>query len=185
MKNVSPEIIDQCERRNRKAQYEFYKCYFPYLYAIGYRYTQSKDKTLEVVNLGFAKVMMNLEKYDRKKELKTWMKTIFVNVIIDEFRKSKSYKEHITLGDKDHLLQIGQLSKVEFIGDNLDELVQEKLRDISPVTRSVFNLYAIDGYKHKEIAEMLSISEGTSHWHYSTARKALREYLGKEIRYSI
>ena len=53
------------------------------------------------------------------------------------------------------------------------------------MTRSVFNLYAIDGYKHKEIAEMLNISEGTSHWHYSTAKKELREYLGKEIRYSV
>ena len=129
--------------------------------------------------------MMNLEKYDRKQKLTTWMKTIFVNVIIDEFRKTKSYKEHINLVDKDHLLQIGQLSKVEFVGDNLEELIQNKLGHISPVTRSVFNLYAIDGYKHKEIAEMLSISEGTSHWHYSTAKKELREYLGNEIRYSI
>ena len=113
------------------------------------------------------------------------MKTIFVNVIIDEFRKTKSYKKHISLVDEDYLPQMGQLTEVEFIGDNLEDLIQDKLGDISPVTRSVFNLYAIDGYKHKEIAEMLNISEGTSHWHYSTAKKELREYLGKEIRYSV
>ena len=128
---------------------------------------------------------MNLGKYDRKQKLTTWMKTIFVNVIIDEFRKTKSYKKHISLVDEDYLPQMGQLTEVEFIGDNLEDLIQVKLGGISPVTRSVFNLYAIDGYKHKEIAEMLNISEGTSHWHYSTAKKELREYLGKEIRYSV
>lgn len=185
VKEVTPEILKKCIKRNRKAQYTFYKCYFPYLYAIGFRYTYSKEQTMEVVNLGFAKIMLNLKKYDQKQEIKTWMKTILVNVIIDEFRKSKSYNENIQIFDSENLITLHQSSYTETIGDNLSELVQKKLGQISPITRKVFNLYAIDGYKHKEIAEMLKISEGTSFWHYSTAKKELREYLGSEMKYSV
>lgn len=134
-----------------------------------------------MVNLGFAKIMLNLHKYDSKQPLKTWMKTILVNVIIDEFRKTKRYKENIEVVESENLVYLNTSAESQF-GDNLIELVQEKLKTISPMSRDVFNLYAIDGYKHKEIAEMLNISEGTSHWHYSIAKKELRQYIKGDLK---
>ncbi|MEO0405303.1 MAG: RNA polymerase sigma factor, partial [Bacteroidota bacterium] len=138
-------------KRKRKAQYVFYKCYFPYLYAIGYRYTHNRETTLEMVNLGFAKIMLNLHQFDPQQSIKTWMKTILVNVIIDEFRKTKRYQDSIQVVEDNNLVYLNASTESQF-GDNLIELIQEKLKTISPMSRDVFNLYAIDGYKHKEIA---------------------------------
>ena len=134
-----------------------------------------------MVNLAFAKIMLNLKKYDRSRPLKAWARQITVNCILDELRKSKSYKEAIALGNESPQLINASDNNYTSIGSNLSEVIQRKLGELHPVTRSVFNLYAIDGYKHREIGEMLGISEGTSAWHYSEARKKVKEYLEPEF----
>ncbi len=182
MEQSQEEIIAACIKRNRKAQYTFYKLYFSYLFSICLRYTNDRDEAMSVVNLSFARIMMNLKKYDSKQPLKVWIRKVTLNCIIDEFRKSKSYKEHLQLGNDMKMEQANSISDHQSIGSNLAEVVQTKLKLLSPVTRSVFNLYAVDGYKHREIAEMLNISEGTSAWHYSEARKAIKEYLEPEYK---
>lgn len=185
MEQSQEEIIAACIKRNRKAQYTFYKSYFSYLFSICLRYTNDRDEAMSVVNLSFARIMMNLKKYDSKQPLKVWIRKVTLNCIIDEFRKSKSYKEHLQLGNDMKMEQANSISDHQSIGSNLAEVVQTKLKLLSPVTRSVFNLYAVDGFKHREIAEMLNISEGTSAWHYSEARKAIKEYLEPEYKHLV
>lgn len=153
------------------------------MFAVCYRYTHSKDLALDLMNLAFAKVMLTLEKYDEAQPIDKWIKTIAINVVIDEFRKSKKYKESIRLYEDTALANAANGWDYDKHNGEIMEAIKIKLRDLNPLTRSVFNLHAIDGYKHKEIAQMLEIPEGTSHWHYSVAKKELRDYLQKE--YSI
>jgi RNA polymerase sigma-70 factor (ECF subfamily) len=174
------ELINACKKRDRKAQYAFYKEYFAYLFSICIRYTRDKEEAMGILNLSFARIMLNLDKYDEAQELKFWIRRVTVNCIIDEFRKTKSYKEQIELKGDLHPEWRSNGSDFQSIGNNLSEVVQRQLLSLSPITRNVFNLYAVDGYKHREIAEMLNISENASAWHFSVARKCIQDFLLKE-----
>lgn len=144
------------------------------------RYTHDRDEAMSILNLSFARIMLNLDKYDRAQELKFWVRRITINCIIDEFRKRKLYNEHIDTGAELKANMLSSESDFESIGSNLSEIVQCQLGKLSPITRSVFNLHSVDGYKHREIAEMLQISEGTSAWHLSLARKTIQDFLLSE-----
>jgi RNA polymerase sigma-70 factor (ECF subfamily) len=108
------------------------------------------------------------------------MRRVTINCIVDEFRKKSLYKDHIEIhGDSIEFMLMPSLHDNT---NNLEEVVQSILSELNPTTRSVFNLYAIDGYKHKEIGSLLGISEGTSAWHYSEARKVLKHLLSIELK---
>jgi RNA polymerase sigma-70 factor (ECF subfamily) len=99
-----------------------------------------------------------------------------VNTLIDEYRKKKNYDEHITAKETERELDVynhetTSTAESDLGYQNLMNLVDE----LPKISGHVFNLYVIDGYNHKEIGELLGISEGTSKWHLSTARKMLRE----------
>ena len=103
-----------------------------------------------------------------------------VNSLIDEYRKNKKYNEKIIKSNKDSELDyysVGTSNEAESnLGvDNIMQLIQE----LPEITACVFNLFVLEGYSHKEIGEKLSMSDGTSKWHLSTARKQLREKLEK------
>ncbi|MGF1565447.1 MAG: RNA polymerase sigma factor [Flavobacteriales bacterium] len=179
MEYSESDIIKRCKKRDRKAQYVFYKHHFAYLMSICLRYTRNRDEALDVLNLSFAKIMLNLNDFDGERSLNAWMRSITVNTIVDAFRKRSLYTDHIEL--KEAVYEFAPSADTA-IGSNLIEVVQIHLHTLNPTTRSVFNLYAIDGYKHREIAKMLGITEGTSAWHYSEARKALQRFLTPELK---
>jgi RNA polymerase sigma-70 factor (ECF subfamily) len=140
--------------------------------SVALRYTQNEDEALQRLNGGFYNVLKNLKKYDNQFALATWIRNILVNHMIDEFRKEKKYIAHMHLTDFD-----GGPVAVDFntAESNLrEEDLRKMLRRLPSVTQQVFNLFAIDGYKHREIADYLDISEGTSKWHVSDARKKLK-----------
>ena len=141
---------------------------------------------MDMLNLGFAKVMLNLKKYDSAQPLDKWMKTIVINTIIDEYRKHKNYQENTALVDEHAMTYLAPASESRtwFNGEAL-ELIEHKLKELPLLTAQVFNLYAVDGYKHKEIAQMLEIPEGTCHWHYSNAKQALRAHLKQTLNYKV
>ena len=169
------ELIAGCIKQDRRSQNEFYKRYFPLMSSIALRYTQNESEALQRMNGGFYKVLKNLEKYDNQYALATWIRNILVNHLIDEFRKEKKYIANIHLTDYE-----GVNPEVEYNQADLQFDAQE-LRDmmsrLPDVTQKVFNMYAIDGFKHREIADAISISVGTSKWHVSDARKKLRAML--------
>lgn len=151
------------------------------MYSVCQRYENNREKILEIMNLGFARVMLNLDKYDPSKSLEAWIKSVMINVAIDEFRRTRAYKETIQSTPEEDLLRLERADHDTDWNNDLVDAVNEKLKELPAVTRNVFNLYVIDGYKHKEIASMLNIPEGTSHWHYHSARGMLQEYLKKEF----
>ena len=170
--DISKELLDQCHQKNRKAQYELYRTCFPLLMSVCSRYHRNDLDSRAVLNEGFLKIISNLDKYGPQVPFKYWIRKIMINTIIDHFRKEKHYKDNITLAEHSHLILVSEeeISTEEHY--DAEELL-DMIRKLPPVTCKVFNLFAIDGYSHFEVSQLLGMSEGTSKWHVATARKKL------------
>ena len=174
---VNEEIIQACIKKERKAQFELFKLCYGFLMAICRRYYSNKEDSEAILNKAFLKILDNLKKYRTEVPFKLWIRRIMINTIIDEFRKEKKYKEQIHFSDspvenKNADLNIADLKlDAAYLYNMLDQLPE--------MSKRIFCLYAIDGFKHAEIAEQMEISEGTSKWHVSNARSLLRDMLEK------
>ena len=105
-----------------------------------------------------------------------------INVIIDDFRKNRKVRElieHTDFTDYDKNTELIDFNLADQLFDA--EQLEGFIKKLPPVSQKVFNLYAIDGYSHKEIAAMLGISDGTSKWHLSSGRKKIKEMMHKAI----
>jgi RNA polymerase sigma factor (sigma-70 family) len=169
------ELVKGCIKEDRRCQNTLYKRYFPLMSSIALRYTNSPDDIIYKLNGGFYKILLNLSKYDSQYSLATFIRNVLINYFIDEFRKEKKHITNIEF--RDHAdLEAG----VTFNQGESDMEAKELLdilNQLPEVTRKVFNLFAIDGYKHSEISSMLGISVGTSKWHVSEARRQLKKNL--------
>ena len=143
-------------------------------------YTKNENDALDVLNTGFLKVFQNIQRYEPAQgSLYTWIRTVVVRSCID-FIKKKATTEIIP--DELHTaadvpIEADVISRLE--AAQLLHLIQQ----LPPAKLAVFNLYVMEGYNHKEIAKLLSISEGTSKWHLSEARKKLQQMItSKEVK---
>ncbi len=174
-------ILSGCLENRPDAQKQLFKLYYGYAKSICMRYCPDKKETEEVLNSGFLKIFQNLHQYDPSNLFRAWIKTIMVRTAIDHIRKNQKYKDTIPLNET---------FDVPFEDDIVDTLsAEEILREIGnlPVSyRTVFLLYVIEGYNHREIGELLGISEGTSKSNLSIARAKLKTRLiaiNPKIRY--
>jgi len=172
------QLIAKCIKQDRRAQNELYKRYFPLISSLALRYTDNEDEAVSRMNMGFLKVLQNLKTYNPEFALATWIRNVMVNHLIDAFRKEKKYNATMQFDDFDSVEHDidWNVGEQKLDADELFEI----LKSLPPMTEKIFNLFAIDGYKHKEIAELLAISEGTSKWHVSDARKKLKAVLQKQ-----
>lgn len=172
------ELIQGCLKGDRRCQNALYKSYFPLMSSIALRYSSTEEDALQHINYGFLKALNNLHTYKSEFAFATWLRHVLINHIIDENRKNKKFDNSIYVehtDDMDYGLEVNlgeqKLEEKDVLG---------MLRNLPEATRKVFALFAVDGYKHNEISEMLGISEGTSKWHVNDARKKLMEMLNKE-----
>ena len=139
-------------------------------------FTNRRETALEWVNLGFAKAFLNLAKYSPQLPIGTWLGKVLTNVILDELRKDRRHAErHAEQDIADIPLAHAAVFPSEV--DELRRVVDRGLMDLPQTTRQVFKLYAMEGYPHQEIAERLRIPVGTSHWHFSKARKHVQQVI--------
>jgi RNA polymerase sigma-70 factor (ECF subfamily) len=168
-------IIEGCKKGNRKAQEQLYRDYYKAMIAICLRYTKNDEDAVEVLNNGFYKVFKNIRQYNAAKGgLYTWIRTIVINCCID-FISAKSTPAVVELetAEEPHVLP-------EVLSNIKTDALLQFVKQLPPATQAVFNLYAIEGYSHKEVASMLRISEGTSKWHLSEAKKNLQQLIRQE-----
>ncbi len=171
--NDQEGVIRACIAGSERAQRALFKQYFSFAKSICLRYTSSAEEAEEVLNEGFLKVFANLERFDTSQPFKGWLRTILVNTAISYYRKhQKHYKDTVSLEDaaiprfSDDILE--NITAVEIL-----DLVQQ----IKPVYRTVFLMYAVDGYSHKEIAEVLKINETAVRSNYVRARARLQHLI--------
>lgn len=170
--NFWKEIIAGCIKGDRGAQEKLYKKLYGKMMAMGMRYLSDKEDALEAVNSGFLKVFQRLNQYSGNGAFEGWVYSIIRNAVIDHLRSRVRYKETESL-EVAYDSSIPQSAIQDLYVKDL-----MKMLDVLPeTTRLVFNLFAIDGYKHEEIAELLGISAGTSKWHVSEARSRLKEMI--------
>lgn len=175
------QIIDSCCNNNPHAQKMLYDLNFKKMFAICYRYLKNEDEASQVLNEAFLKVFDKIKHYKPETKIEYWIKRIVINTVIDYIRKNKSYKANFITTDEFSLYGSPDEendSITEWWNKAMAIPMQDLLNEVSnlpPATRVVFNLYAIDDYKHVEIAKKINISEGTSKWHLSNARKILKD----------
>lgn len=174
--DIQQALIESCIRGERKAEYELYKSTFSYFMSICVRYTHNQDRAKEVLNMGFYKILSNLRSFNPEVPFKPWARKIMINTLINEYKKEKHHNANISYvetyyDDSDYADMNHAVSKI-----NADQ-IYTFIALLPPASRQVFNLYFIDGYRHKEIADMLGISEGTSKWHLNSAREKLKEMI--------
>ena len=174
--NIQPTLIKSCIDGERKAEYELYKITFSYLMSICMRYTGNEDKSKELLNIGFFKVLSNLKKYEPNYPFKPWLRKVMINTLINEYKKEKTHHNAILYVEDYH--ETDKFAELNSAVSKIDaELIYKFIAKLPPASQQVFNLYFIDGFKHKEIAEMLNITEGTSKWHLNAAREKLKSML--------
>lgn len=169
-------LIEGCKSKDRESQRMLYKHYYGYAMSICIRYAKDNEEAKEILNDGFMKVFAKMHMYDTQKSFKGWLRRILINTAIDHFRANKKHYNHSDISQEhNHHQAEGGNAIDEMSHNDILELVQK----LSPMYRTVFSLYAIDGYNHEEISKQLGISVGTSKSNLSKARANLRKMLVK------
>lgn len=166
------DFIGACVNNEAWAQRKLYEDHFALMYPVCQRYATDDDEALDILHEGFIKVFRHISKYTVGTSLKAWIKRVMVNTAIDYYRKrSRRRVEDI---DNAHSLSIDD---PDVLSQMAAEEIIKALQHLSPAYRSVFNMYIIEGYSHKEIADQLGISESTSRSNLVKARQKLKELI--------
>lgn len=170
-KHTEQEIIQGCIANDRRYQEVLYRRFFDTMMKMVRRYTTDEDKAIEILNNGFLKVFKKIDTFRGEGSFEGWIRRIVYHSISDFFKKESGYLKFIVLeeAEKDE-------PQTALHGLYYEDLIQI-IEALPERSRQVFSLYAVEGYSHKEIAERLEISEGTSKWHLSNARDQLKKIL--------
>lgn len=177
MRNTKPsdsDLVAACLKQDREAQRELYLRYYHYAMSIGIRYAQSEVEAQEIVNDGFLRIFRKLDYYDPEQPFKPWLRTLMVRAAIDHLQRYRRYQQETELSESYDAEGV-ENSALDLM--SYEEILAQ-VQHLPPAYRLVFNLYAIEGFKHQEIAEQLSISVGTSKSNYAKARRILQQRLG-------
>ena len=170
---IERELVQACKRRDRKTQEAVFKRFAGKMMAICKRYLGEGPMAEDALMEGFMKVFSKIDQFQEQGSFEGWIRRIMVNEALMALRKEGKMK----FQDTDFGFEIGQAEDV-FVNLHVEEL--NKLIDGLPIGyKTVFNLYAIEGYKHQEIAKMLGIQEGTSKSQLSRARGLLQQKLNE------
>jgi len=160
-------LRESCKANNRKAQKQLYEQFYAFAMNVALRYSRDEHDAADIMSQAFVKIFKSLQSYDSSKgSLHAWIKKIVVNEGLDHIKARERFSENVELETVAE--PPVNSSALERMG--ADEIMK-LIAKLPPATHAVFVLYVIEGYNHREIAMKLGISEGTSKWHLSEARK--------------
>jgi RNA polymerase sigma factor (sigma-70 family) len=171
-----PQIIELCAKHHRKAQQELYDKYSRLLLGVCLRYASDKAEAEDILQDSFLKIFYNIQDYSGSGSFIGWLRKVTVNTAITHYHKNLKYRYSVEIEEYE-TIETGVISFEEDFYTS-DELYRV-LNELPTGYRMVFNLYAVEGYKHKEIAEMLGIDTNTSKSQYSRAKAVIRDKLEK------
>lgn len=165
------DLIAGCIAGDRKMQEELYNRFASKMYAVCVRYANNADDAQDLLQEGFIKVYKNLHRFRAEGSFEGWVRRVFINSSIEHYRKKQA--KLTTVSDKEeNTIEDSDISALDSLAErDIINLIQ----DLSPGYRTVFNLYVIEGYSHKEIGELLGISEGTSKSQLARAKSILQK----------
>lgn len=168
-------IIEQCIKGNKESQRALYNEYKDILFAICMRYMGNTQDAEDVFAEAFVKIFKNLGSFKGEGSFEGWMKRITINEALMQLRKNKITKSHSDL-------DVVHIGVEEYLDEQLDaEKIIDCMKDLPPGYRTILNLYVLEGFKHREIAEMLGISINTSKSQLILAKKRMIELIKKNL----
>ena len=167
------QLLEGCLANDRKAQKLLYEQFYEFAMTIALRYSRDEMDAADIMSHAFVKIFKSIRTFDSSKgSLYAWIKRIVVNEGLDHIKSRGRFSENVeveTVAEP----SINNAALEEMGAEEIMKLIQK----LPPATHAVFVLYAVEGYNHREIGERLNISEGTSKWHLSEARKTLQKQL--------
>ena len=166
-------IFQGCLKNDAAAQRELYNRYSPKMLAVCYRFAHNREDAEDMLQEGFIKVFSQLHTFQNKGAFEGWIRRIIVHTCINNLKKNKRFNESV---------DIMYASSIQTREESVPSIVQAKqivecIRMLPLGYRTVLNLYAIEGYSHKEISEVLDIEESTSRSQYTRAKQMLEDIL--------
>ncbi len=168
------ELIERCISGDPLAQKQLYDRFSPKMYGVCLQYSKNIEEAKDILQEGFIKLFRKLRQFKGKGSFEGWVRRIFINTALEKLRA----QSRLVVTDEEIELPTMNLSE-KIISDLSAQELLQMIQELSPRYRLVFNLYAIEGYSHKEISKMLKISEGTSKSNLSRARTILQEKVKK------
>ncbi|MDR0429558.1 MAG: sigma-70 family RNA polymerase sigma factor [Tannerellaceae bacterium] len=164
------QLIEGCRKGNRLAQKELYDTYSRRMMGVCLRYINDRETARDLLQDGFVKVFTSIDSYTGIGSFEGWMRKIFVNCALEYLRKSDVLREAIDLDNTSDLTNpdssvVSNMSANELMG---------LIKELPAGFRTVFNLFAIEGFSHKEIGKLLNITESTSRSQYTRAKQLLQ-----------
>lgn len=169
LNSTTDQLIERCREFDRKAQHELYNRFSGKFLAVCIRYVKNKEEAEEVLMNGFIKVFNKIEEFQDEGSFEGWMRKIMVNESLNHLR----YRKNLFIEKEDEEWAEPQHAPME--SQETTSALLQIIQELPIGYRTVFNLFAIEGYGHKEIGDMLGIDEKTSRSQLSRARKILQE----------
>ncbi|POY36688.1 RNA polymerase subunit sigma-70 [Solitalea longa] len=166
------ELVVGCRNGNRKSQEALYKHFSSKMMGVCLRYTRDRDEAEDVLQVGFVRMFEKLHLYKGEGSFEGWLRRIMVNTAIEFYRRNSRMYPMVDLEEAENQSS----NDLPLSNLNVQELLK-LVQNLPPGYRMVFNMYAIEGYGHKEIADQLGISEGTSKSQLNRARTQLKEWI--------
>lgn len=175
---LSENILNGCIHRDKTCQEIVYQQFYGMLLAIGMRYFNDVNDAKFLVNEAYFKIFTKIESYNQAIAFEGWITRVMVNTCIDHWRKTKKIK--INEINVSEYFENPKDSTANEIGLKIEsEYLINLLQQVPDVSKKVFLLFAVEGFSHREIANLLNINEGTSKWHVNNARKILKSLILK------
>jgi len=171
------QLLAGCLKQDRKHQKELYKTFYGFSMGICLRYAGNHYQATEIMNQGFLRVFTNLDKYSADKPFKAWLGRIMINTSINYYRSNLKASQMEDLDKAEGIIHY-DLPDSKLTYDDLIAMVHR----LPPAYRTVFNLFAIEGYNHQEIGKLLNISEGSSKSNLFKAREKLKKMIMRSDR---
>lgn len=168
-------LVKECLNENSKAQKALFDKFAPKMLSVCLRYMKNTEKAEDVLQDAFIKVFLNIGKYNNSGVLEGWIRRITVNTCLDELKKNKKLLLNVSVEEVEYKLESNDFVQEQMIADDLMKLIQ----NMPEGYRVIFNMFAIEGYAHQEIATKLGISESTSKSQYLRARAYLKQRIDK------
>ena len=179
MINTIDNIIKGCCQKEPVAQRLLYEMFSARMFGVCLRYTGSREDAQDVLHEGFLKIYEKIEQFEFRGSFEGWIRRIMVNTALEKFRNQNKLVK-----SQDSIEEFERSENTDLTDSITVKELLEMIKELSPQYRVVFNLYAIEGYSHKEISEMLGITEGTSKSNLSRARSILQEKVNEYYKHA-
>ncbi len=175
-------IVVGCLKNDRVNQEKLFKLYYGKLMVVCMRYTNDRDAAQDILQEGFIKIFDKITTFESNGSFEGWMRRIVTNTALDYLRRSKkfSFVEENEVNTKEEYVEDGDELEYESSLEIKAEFALEAINQLSPAYKTVFNLFVMEEYTHKEIADMLGISEGTSKSNLAKAKANLQKIIVKK-----